>query len=253
MKTLAIKNDARVMLIHNIQIPDKLVNGLLGTVIGLIFTNGEIDAIVVKFDDPNVGQEQRKSVYPNHPLVEQGGVPIKRFSLDYRPKRKLSKKSHHVRFKLIQFPLTLAWSTTGHKMQGQTIATGCEMVCYGGQKRFPNGLGYVMLSRCMDVNNVYIDLSFDFKKLMPNERALEENQKLEERSITNQRKAETFDIFYVNAHNLQRTNLENICYDPLALQSNIILLTETWFIPKQEPDWSWNCQGPQCHEGLGNP
>ena len=44
------------MLIFNICIPDLLVNGSLGTVVGIEFTkNGEVEAIIVAFDDPNVG------------------------------------------------------------------------------------------------------------------------------------------------------------------------------------------------------
>ena len=251
MKTLQIKDGARVMLIHNYDIPDQLVNGLIGTITGFITdTAGVVDAIVVKFDDPNVGQGKRKSIHPNHPLVKDGGVPIKRTTLDYRPKRIKSKKSHQVYFKLIQFPLTLSWASTGHKMQGKTVPRGCDMVCYGGDRRFPKGLGYVMISRCEDIKNLYLDESFDFKKLEPNEWALAESKKLEEKSITCERNAQTFDLYYVNLQNIQRQNFVNLCCDPLAVRSDTVLLAETWFIPNQEPAWSgWD---NNYHASVGN-
>ena len=47
------------MLIFNVNIPDKLFNGALGTIIDFVFNeNGSVQAIIVQFDDPNAGIRQ---------------------------------------------------------------------------------------------------------------------------------------------------------------------------------------------------
>ena len=49
------------MLVYNVSIPDKLVNGSLGTVIGLEYTRpGHIEAIIVEFDHSVAGLDQMK-------------------------------------------------------------------------------------------------------------------------------------------------------------------------------------------------
>ena len=50
---LEVKIGVRVMLIYNVCISDKLVNGQFGQVIDILFdTKGEVEAIIVSFDDP---------------------------------------------------------------------------------------------------------------------------------------------------------------------------------------------------------
>ena len=57
---LKLKNKVRVMLTFNVSITDSLINGAVGTIIGFLYgTNSSIKAIIVKFDDPNVGEAQR--------------------------------------------------------------------------------------------------------------------------------------------------------------------------------------------------
>ena len=49
------------MLIYNVNIPDLLVNGSLGTVIGLEHAKGgNIEAIVVDFDHSDAGSDQMR-------------------------------------------------------------------------------------------------------------------------------------------------------------------------------------------------
>ena len=58
-----LKIGARVMLVYNINIPDLLVNGALGTVVGFEFDKrGEVECIIVSFDNPETGIDQRNSL-----------------------------------------------------------------------------------------------------------------------------------------------------------------------------------------------
>ena len=85
LKTLKVKVGARVMLIWNVSIWDKLVNGMTGSVIELLFNfrevNGEVrrtlKAIVVKFDNETVGEETReRNWHLSESIRSGGGVPI---------------------------------------------------------------------------------------------------------------------------------------------------------------------------------
>ena len=62
-EVLQIKLGSRVMLIYNVDIPDLLVNGALGTVVGIeCDKRGKIECIVVSFDKPGTGINQMKSI-----------------------------------------------------------------------------------------------------------------------------------------------------------------------------------------------
>lgn len=53
----------------------------------------------------------------------------------------------------MQFPLTLAWAITIHKAQGATYqSVGIDM----GNGMFAEGQTYVALSRCVDMNRLYL-------------------------------------------------------------------------------------------------
>ena len=78
LSTLLIKIGARVKLVFNVCTTDNLVNGSLGTVVG-IETNekNEVSSIIVAFDDQNAGEKQRQK-YPflSEKYADQNGTPI---------------------------------------------------------------------------------------------------------------------------------------------------------------------------------
>ena len=85
MKMLKVKVGARVMLIWNVSIWDKLVNGMTGDVIEILFNYRHVDgvlhrtvkAIVVKFDNETVGEETREmNGHLSESIRSGGGVPI---------------------------------------------------------------------------------------------------------------------------------------------------------------------------------
>ena len=58
---LSLKVGAQVMLTINIDLEDRLVNGLVGKVMYLRYVNNEANVIYVKFNDQNAGQQAIQS------------------------------------------------------------------------------------------------------------------------------------------------------------------------------------------------
>ena len=54
---LQLKKDARVMITTNIDLNDRLVNGLFGTVYDFGFINSSIIRVYLKLDDKNAGKK----------------------------------------------------------------------------------------------------------------------------------------------------------------------------------------------------
>ena len=115
---LEIKIGARVVMVYNVDTPDGLVNGEMGTVIDIVKTKegDDVEYIVVQFDLEETGDRLRRK----HPLIasryqKQNGTPIFRQMTEYQVGK--AKKLSCTKAKLWQFPLRLAWASTGHKMQ----------------------------------------------------------------------------------------------------------------------------------------
>ena len=91
---LELKVGARIMLISNVCIPDSLVNGALGTIIDITFTESkDVEAIIVEFDNPEAGLEQKKDyaeLLKNYP--GRNVCPIFRSTMEYQIGYKKSKQ-----------------------------------------------------------------------------------------------------------------------------------------------------------------
>ena len=70
LQTLRLKVGARVMVIHNINTNDGLTNGAQGEVVDILEKEGRIHYVLVRFDNPNIGEEQRRT-HRNLPLSGQ--------------------------------------------------------------------------------------------------------------------------------------------------------------------------------------
>ena len=280
-KDLHLKIGAIVMHIHNTGISDGLVNGvtgmyvctmyvcsskmkcimsqlvshsicITGKVIDFVYRtiNGkrEVYAVIVKFDDDEIGQQCRKKHLNLHPAIEnKNGVPIFKIKYMYKSKRRGSSRKTGKDLWLRQVPLNLAFGTTGHKLQGRTIKNQ-EIVAHG-HSHIDYGEGYVMLSRCKNIEQVFLDKSFiPEKHLKPHKPSLIEARKLEERCIAAKFKDEKFDIFYINMR--AKSNFEDVQNDPFAKQSSLVCLTQTCLTSNEVFQWPGRRSLP--HASLGD-
>ena len=120
----------------------------------------EVKSIIVVFDDPETGMDQMANYQWDENIrkhKEQRGVPIFRHNLMYQVPYRKNYKTHNSMCQIKQFPLKLAWGSTGHKVQGITIKKGTNAVIHGHAK-IPNGMYYLMLSRAEEMEQVYIEM-----------------------------------------------------------------------------------------------
>ena len=143
------------MLTANVDVSDGLVNGARGEVVHVVTNNNsEVTSVLVKFDNSRVGVKSiqtspHRSRFPH-------AVPLMKYEVVFFAKGKRGSE-----IKRLQFPLTLAWATTIHKVQGLTLD---EIVVdmKGGQ--FSPGQAYVAFSRVKTLTGLHI-LNFNAKAI----------------------------------------------------------------------------------------
>ena len=115
---LKIKIGARVCIIFNINTVDELVNGTSGTIMDIVKNRrGLVEAVIIKCDQLSSGKEQRKKhKHMLKPEKHENGIPILRHKLEYQATSRRGFQQT-LRVSVTQFPLTLSWASTAHKMQ----------------------------------------------------------------------------------------------------------------------------------------
>lgn len=255
MQELKIKVGARVMLIQNISVADSLVNGVTGVVLEVLWNirkgiSPTIRAVVVKFDNPNVGDQMRTQYRDlSTSIRDQNGVPIFYHTLETEISGKKSNLKHGSTYKVTQIPLRLGYAFTAHKLQGVTLKRGTDMICHG-HKQVKRGMIYVMLSRCESIDNVFLADNVDLNKIKCDIPALFETQRLEQIDQVPISKKQKFDIFYLNIYSLNN-KLDDLLNDIEPMQSDIICLVETWLQPGTQMTWP-NKQFHDASVGKGN-
>jgi len=101
------------MLTSNLNVSDGLVNGATGTVEDIELQNGQVQHVIVHFDREDVGQQASKAAGRHQQ------VPIGRHEAKFTVGR-----HYGAEMTRSQFPLTLAWGCTIHKVQGITVDHG---------------------------------------------------------------------------------------------------------------------------------
>ena len=116
---IELKVGARVMLTTNVDVEDRLINWQIGTVVKIKMNrvSSKPEVIYFKFDDQNAGQVRiRKS--GDRYAIANGAIPVT--GVLERLKVKENRQSSP-EIQRTQFPLTLSWACTVHKVQGLTL------------------------------------------------------------------------------------------------------------------------------------
>ena len=98
------------MIKSNIDLSDRLINGQFGLVFDFGYASSSITKVYLKLNDEKA--IMLKDPYPSKHKV----VTIQKIEANI----KINKSSSET-FKRTQFPLTLAWACTVHKVQGFTL------------------------------------------------------------------------------------------------------------------------------------
>ena len=248
---LKLKIGARVMLIYNVDVSDLLCNGALGILIGIEESkNGNVDKVIVKFDNPKAGKERRKN-YPIFAKKYPGGTVIMRMEREYALS-KAAKTMTGNTAKLLQFPIILAFAVTVYKIQGQTIERPLKCVI-DLKSVFEGAQAYVMLSRMKEIMQLYILDELPTNKMYPIEKALTEIRRLESVSLNKNpslwERTDTSNLIKISYLNAQSviSKFENIEKDFSLQQSDVLVLAETWISEDIRQDHSYELRSYGTH------
>ena len=231
-----IKETARVMLTTNIDIADRLINGQLGTIVRIEVNqnNQNPTVIYIKFDDDKAGSSliQRSS----HPFIRENQVvPLQPVlaKIKIRPNKLSSPEIQRT-----QFPLTLAYAVSIHKVQGLSLTNVVISFDLVKQRTFNYGQIYVALSRATSLNGIHVLGTLENKHVKADPRVHEEYERLRNSSnryLTIQTNENHHDdavltICLLNIRSLRNHSID-IKYDSTIMNSDIIALTETQLLP----------------------
>ena len=144
--TLKLAIGARVMLTANVDVSDGLVNGARGEVVFVTISNNEVTSVLVKFDNDRCGLKCIQSSQYRGRFAN--AVPLSKHEVVF-----LARGKRGSEIKRLQFPFTLAWATTIHKVQGLTLI---ELVVDMKGGRFSPGQAYVAFSCVKTLTGLHI-------------------------------------------------------------------------------------------------
>jgi len=160
------------MLITNIDIEDRLINGQLGTVCHFLFKNERVEVVYIKFDDKHAGAKLRTK---DRFAIKSESVPIERseatFSLNKKTNSSPSVKRN-------QFPLMLSYACTVHKVQGLTLDHVVISFNLEKQRNFNPGQMYVAMSRVKTIDGLFFTGNFTVSAFTCNNKVKEEYTRL---------------------------------------------------------------------------
>ena len=229
------KEGARVMITTNISIPDRLINGQIGTVFKIdINQNTQKPTVVyIKFDDPNAGKDLTNTC-ANPFAREHKVVPIEPVlaKIKIRPGKVSSPEIQRV-----QFPITLACACTVHKVQGLTLENVVMSSDLIKQRAFKYGQIYVALSRATSLHGLYILGQIESKHIKANPKVPEEYERLRNECMVPhlttvlQDNLNVLTISLLNIRSLKKHSID-IKFDSRIFNSDIIAFTETQLLPQ---------------------
>ena len=178
---VSIKEGARVMLTNNVDISDRLINGQLGTVARILVNEvtQKPTIVYVKFDDEYAGNLVITKSADTF-AIENQVVPIKPIlaQIKLNPGKRSSPEIQR-----LQFPLSLAWACTVHKVQGLTLNKIVISFELFKQRSFNYGQIYVALSRATSLQGLYVLGKLEHKHIKADPRVIEEYERLRSTSV----------------------------------------------------------------------
>ena len=221
--TLIVAEGAKIKLTSNIDVSDGLANGARGEIVHIVIINNKVHAVLVQFDNPNIGEaakskSQYKTRFPN-------AVPIYRFGANFSIGKGLN-------ISRSQFPITLAWASTIHTVQGLTVD---EIVVHMGAI-FDYGQAYVAFSRVRTIQGLQILEEYLPKKIRSDPHLQEEVLRLQANTIPIQElqipqmQTNWLRIAHLNVRGYL-THLQDIQHHKELCSMDVICITETHFHP----------------------
>ena len=232
---ILVKEGARIMLTTNISISDCLINGQIGTVFKIDVNNDtqNPNILYIKFDDSNAGTDlintcnirfaKENNVVPITPVLAR---------IKIRPGKASSPEMQRV-----QFPVSLAWACTVHKVQGLTLEKVVLSTHLVKQRQFNHGQIYVALSRVVSFNGLYILGKIENKHVRTSSKALEEYERLRRECLINQpvyqRNLDDLIVTLLNIRSLKK-HCCDVKDDSRVFSSDVMAFTETSFYLKKQ-------------------
>ena len=225
---LNIAVGARVMLTTNVSVSDGLVNGARGEVVHIVTNdNNDVTTVLVKFDCEKVGQTAHQAsrfctMYPK-------AVPVSKVEVSF-----LARGKRGAEITRLQFPLTLSWATTIHKVQGLTLDA---IVVNMKGTRFNAGQIYVALSRVKSLSGLHI-VNFNPKAIRKSDLVDDEMTRLRDRLLQT---IPPFQCLPCTSHvtiallNVRSivAKLPDIEADNQLRSASVLCFCETWLSPAQ--------------------
>lgn len=227
---LEIKLGARIMITRNIDIDDKLINGIVGNIVRIMSRNGKVSAIYVKLDDETAGA---KSMPSDHLTRGNRWVKIERVEASFNTKKRFSNSPAICR---TQFPLMLSWACTCHKVQGLSLPSAVISFELFKQKQFNAGQMYVALSRVINIDRIYLLGEYKENAIRINKKAELKYERLRQENLFKplgwlETPSSSFTITLLNVRSLSKQAVD-IASDKRLCDSDIICLTETQLTPE---------------------
>ena len=169
--SLKLKIGAQVMLTANVNIEDRLVNGLVGKVVKFKLVDHQITIVYVKFNDKNPGLITMES---DSFARQQQWVPIMKHEVSFGFKKNKSQPC----IKRTQFPLALSWACTAHKVQVLILDEDVISFDLHRQRSFNQCQMYVSSSRITSLDRMFLIGNYHKTAIKENSSAKQEYQRL---------------------------------------------------------------------------
>ena len=241
-----LKIKARVMLTHNLDVVDSLVNGSMGEVVGFKKTGcNDVKYVMVKFDKFDAGTNRRMEV--NFEKEFPGATAIGLLEQEFDQGRDYSTPAT-----AINWPIKLSWGLTMHKIQGMNVKNPkgyiLDLDCW-----LRNAMIYVALSRIQTSNQLFIlerssatkhknnyneGDKIPINMMKPWPQAMKELSRLKDIDIGHfltDKSTYKFKVVSLNVRSLAK-HFGDIKADSNMMTGHIIMLQETSFTSNMRPD-----------------